>query len=79
MEVKRPTRTLHEAIRLVLERVPKRTASTAFIAEEISRRKLYLQKSGKEAFPEQIFLRARRYPKWFEIIDRQTIRLLTIK
>jgi hypothetical protein len=71
----RPTRTLHEAIRLVLEATPGRSASTTEICDEIVRRKLYKQKSGGDAFAEQIFLRARNYPKWFEVLDRDHIEL----
>jgi hypothetical protein len=72
----RPTRTLHEAIRLVLETRANRIASTEWICEEIVRRKLYAQKDGSEPFPEQIFLRARKYPKWFALEGRDTVRLL---
>lgn len=73
--VKRPTRTLHEAIRLVLEECPNRRASTTEICDEIIRRKLYLQRKGGKPFPEQIFLRARKRPKWFEVVDGETVAL----
>ena len=74
--VSRPTRTLHEAIRLVLEDCPGRKASTLYISKEIESRNLYKQKSGGYAFPDQIFLRSRKYPKWFSVPDRNTIILI---
>lgn len=69
----RPARTLHEAIRLVLEECPGRRASVNHICDEIVRRKLYKQIEGGDAFPDQIFLRARKHSKWFELIGRETV------
>ncbi len=69
----RPARTLHEAIRLVLENCDTKRASVKHICDEIVRRKLYKQRNGGDAFPDQIFLRARKYPKWFELIGRETV------
>lgn len=71
----RPTRTLHEAIRLVLETIPAREASISRISQEIRRRNLYQQKEGGFPKPFQIFLRAKNYGKMFEAIDRENIRL----
>jgi hypothetical protein len=72
----RPDRTLHKAIRLVLEECKDNRASTKHICEEIIQRGLYKQRKGGDVFPDQIFLRARKYLDWFEVIDRSTISLL---
>jgi antitoxin Phd len=66
--------TLDDAIRIVLHECTNNTASTAFVADEINRRRLYIQKDGGPVFPEQMFLRARRYRELFEVIDKNTIR-----
>ena len=67
--------TLHEAMRIVLQDSPDRTASTEYISNEIIRRKLYTQKDGGSVFPDQIFLRARKYPKLFDLVGRTTVKL----
>ena len=72
----RPDLTLHEAMAIVLKDAPNFTASTVFLSDDIWNRKLYWQKDGGKAFPDQIYLRAREYPSVFEAIDRNTIRLL---
>ena len=59
--------TLHEAMKIVLEECPNRTASTEHISHEIIERKLYTQKDGGDVFPDQIFLRARKYPHLFDL------------
>jgi hypothetical protein len=71
----RPKFTLHEAMAIVLKDAPNFTATINFLSEEIWERELYWQKNGDKAFPEQIFLRARKYPSIFEVIDRQTLKL----
>jgi hypothetical protein len=68
--------TLDDAILIVLHDRPDRTAGTAHISEQINQRRLYVHKDGTGVFPEQIFLRARRDPAFFEIVDRETIRSL---
>jgi antitoxin Phd len=72
----RPDLSLHEAMAVVLNDAPNFTASTSFLSDEIWERQLYWQKEGGKALPDQIILRARDYPTVFEIIDRNTIRLL---
>ena len=67
---------LHEAIVIILQEQPNHTASTQFISDEIYRRKLYLKRDGNKAEAFQMFLRAKNYPHMFELIDRQTIKLL---
>ncbi len=69
----RPARTLHEAIRLVLEKCEKHSASTKHICDEIIRRKLYKQIEGSNPFPDQIYLRARNHSDWFELVGRDIV------
>lgn len=68
-------RTLHEAMRMVLEDCPNRTATTEQITKEVIGRKLYFQKNGGDVFPDQIFLRARKYPQLFELTGRTIVKL----
>ena len=75
-EAGRPELYLHEAMALVLKDAPNCRASTSFLSDEIWERRLYWQKDGGKAFPEQMFLRARKHPDVFEIIDKDTIRLI---
>lgn len=49
--------TLHEAIAVILLSKEGRTTSIQEISKEIAERKLYFQKSGEIAPPEQIRLR----------------------
>ena len=67
--------TLHEAMRIVLQEAPDRTATTTHIANEIIKRQLYIQRKGGSVFPEQIFLRARQYPRLFELVGRTIVKL----
>ena len=67
--------TLHGAMQVVLEECPNRTASTEYISNEVIRRRLYTQRDGGDVFPDQIFLRARKYPHLFDLIGRTTVRL----
>lgn len=69
--------TLHEAMQMVLNDCPNKSATTDFISEEIAKRNLYRQKTGGVAHPAQIFLRARKYPHLFELIENKIIRLKT--
>ena len=66
---------LHEAMAVVLLKKPNRTDSTENIANEIIERELYKQKDGGDVFPDQIFLRAKNYPKLFIVIDKYTVKL----
>jgi len=68
--------TLHEAMQIVLRDRPNKTDSTENVANEIIWRNLYKQKDGGDVFPDQIFLRARRYPKLFDVIDIKTVKLI---
>jgi len=70
------TLKLHEAMVIVLIHCPGKTASSDFIANEIISRNLYKQRDGEDVFPKQIYLRARRYPKFFELIDNETVKLI---
>lgn len=65
--------TLDDAMRIVLHECPNKTATTTFIADEINRRRLYIQKDGGPVFAEQMFLRARHYPDLFEIPEKGRI------
>jgi hypothetical protein len=67
--------TLHEAIKIVLNEMPEKTATINLISKEIEERNLYRQKTGGVAQPFQIFLRAKKYPDLFEIVDTKTIKL----
>jgi hypothetical protein len=72
----RPKFFLHEAMAIVLKDAPNFTATTSFLSDEIWERELYWQENGGKAFPDQMFLRARKYPAIFEVIERNTIRLI---
>ena len=74
--IERPKFFLHEAMAIVLKDAPNFTATASFLSDEIWERELYWQESGDKAFPDQMFLRARKYPAIFEIIERNTIRLI---
>jgi len=66
---------LHEAMVVVLIHCSGKTASTEYVSNEIIKRNLYKQKDGGDVFPDQIFLRARKYPKYFDVIDKSTVGL----
>lgn len=68
--------TLHEAMLFVLSEQPEQTASTKVISDEVARRELYRQKGGGIAHSGQIRIRAIKYPKLFEVVDRDTVRLI---
>lgn len=67
--------TLHQAMIEVLKDCQGRTATFKYVAYEIASRRLYFQKSGNEAPQSQIRLRARRYPKLFEILPPDKVKL----
>jgi uncharacterized protein (DUF1778 family) len=66
-------RTLHEAMRIVLNE--RQTATTSELSEEIDRRGLYSRKDGTAAKAQQINARARKYPELFEIDSSGSVRL----
>jgi hypothetical protein len=68
--------TLSDAILIALHDAPNRTAFTADIAHAINSRRLYVQRTGGPVSPDQIFLRTRRDPDFFQVIDRATIKSL---
>lgn len=68
--------TLHEAMRIVLQGRPNRTATFASVAKEIADRSLYSQRVGGSAPASQIRLRARKYPDVFEIVPPDKVRLV---
>jgi hypothetical protein len=67
--------TLHEAMRIVLQESPGRTATFTSVAYAIAKRGLYSQKEGGNAPAGQIRLRARKYPHLFDIIPPDKVRL----
>ncbi|WP_370090396.1 hypothetical protein [Ekhidna sp.] len=74
--------TLHEAIAVILLSREDRTASIQEISKEIAERKLYFQKNGEIAPPEQIRLRThpntesgKQYAHLFEYIEPDKVRL----
>jgi len=61
--------TLHEAMEIVLKDKPGKQERAEVLAEEIERRNLYQKKRGLgKLTPQQIVLRALRYPEKFEVI-----------
>lgn len=66
---------LHEAMAVVLQDCPGRTATFKGVADEIARQGLYRQQSGGDAPPSQIRLRAKNYDHLFEIIRPDRVRL----
>jgi hypothetical protein len=68
--------TLDDAMRVVLHDCPDQTGSTAHVADEINRRRLYVKQDGGPVAAGQIFLRAKNYPELFDMIDRSTVRAL---
>jgi antitoxin Phd len=69
------TYTLHDAMRLVLSEKEDHTMHAAKLADEIYERKLYCQKDGNKAHYTQIRARCGHYPKYFEVLTGNNIRL----
>lgn len=67
--------TLHEAMRIVLSEVEDKTMHASDLADEIYKRKLYLQKDGGKAQYTQIRARCGHYPEMFEALKGNKIRL----
>ena len=71
-----PKRTpyyLHDAMKIILKETQSRSATTNYLSEEINKRGLYIQRLGGPVFPDQIFLRARKYPTLFELKGREIV------
>ena len=67
--------TLQEAMKIVLSEVDNKTMHASELADEIYKRKLYLQKNGKKAQYTQIRARCGHYPELFEALPGNYIKL----
>lgn len=67
--------TLHEAMKIVLSEIEDKTMHASDLADEIYKRKLYLQKDGGKAQYTQIRARCGHYPDMFEALKGNKIRL----
>ena len=70
--------TLQEAMRIVLSEAEDKTMHASKLADEIYKRRLYLQKNGKKAQYTQIRARCGHYPDMFEALPGNFIKLRTI-
>ena len=67
--------TIQEAIKKVLSEADNNTMQASELADEIYKRKLYLQKNGKKAQYTQIRARCGHYPDMFEALPGNFIKL----
>jgi antitoxin Phd len=67
--------TLQEAMKIVLSEVENKTMHASELADEIYKRRLYLQKNGKKAQYTQIRARCGHYPDMFEALPGNYIKL----
>lgn len=67
--------TLQEAMKIVLSEVDNKTMHASELADEIYKRRLYLQKNGKKAQCTQIRARCGHYPDMFEALPGNYIKL----
>jgi antitoxin Phd len=67
--------TLQEAMKIVLSEADNKTMHASELADEIYKRKLYLQKNGKKAQYTQIRARCGHYPELFEALPGNYIKL----
>lgn len=71
--------TLHEAVAVVLLGIPTRTATFQTIADEVERRKLFLERKGGITLAKQIELRtaiaSNKHKDWFEFTKPDIIKL----
>ena len=67
--------TLQEAMKIVLSEADNKTMHASELADEIYKRKLYLQKNGKKAQYTQIRARCGHYPDMFEALPGNFIKL----
>ncbi|HOF27401.1 MAG TPA: hypothetical protein PK761_01540 [Clostridia bacterium] len=71
------TYTLHEAMKLVLSEKKDCVMHASELADEIYERGLYKQKDGNKAHYTQIRARCGHYPKYFEVLPGNHIKLRT--
>ena len=69
--------TLQEAMKIVLSEADNKTMHASELADEIYKRRLYLQKNGKKAQYTQIRARCGHYPDMFEALPGNYIKLKT--
>ena len=67
--------TLQEAMKIVLSEADNKTMHASELADEIYKRRLYLQKDGKKAQYTQIRARCGHYPELFEALPGNYIKL----
>ena len=67
--------TLQEAMKIVLSEVDNKTMHASELADEIYKRRLYMQKNGKKAQYTQIRARCGHYPELFEALPGNYIKL----
>ena len=67
--------TLQEAMKIVLSEAENKTMHASELADEIYKRRLYLQKNGKKAQYTQIRARCGHYPDMFEALPGNYIKL----
>ena len=67
--------TLQEAMKIVLSEVENKTMHASELADEIYKRRLYLQKNGRKAQYIQIRARCGHYPEMFEALPGNYIKL----
>ena len=67
--------TLQEAMQIVLSETESKMMPAAALADEIYRRRLYLQKDGSKAKYNQIRARCSHYPNLFEAQPKNIIKL----
>lgn len=72
---KQVTRTLQEAMKVVLLEAVDKTMHASKLADAIYERRLYLQKNGNKAQYTQIRARCGRYPGLFEALPGNYIKL----
>ncbi len=69
------THTLQEAMKIVLLEAESNTMHASDLADEIFNRRLYLKKNGEKAEYTQIRARCSHYPKLFETLPGNYIKL----
>ena len=67
--------TLHEAMVMILEKCPDRTATHHVLYQENRRRDLYRRSDGKHPKADEILSRAAKYPYLFERLGLGELRL----
>ncbi|WP_373815541.1 HTH domain-containing protein [Porphyromonas loveana] len=71
--------TLHEAMILIIKEKGISPMSSTDIAQEVNKRKLYIKDDKTEVEPDQIKLRAMKYPQYFEINKERTPITVSLK